>query len=186
MRGPGATFAPRSAWPDMRRIMASVAVAAVASSSGVWRSLGAQARPGTSLGAEERAVLATVQRLFDAMRTKDTAAFRDIFEPNAKLVGMRARQNGEQVVQVLPWDRFASFMASDTRGPWIERAWSPEVRVRGTLGTVWAEYDFHFGETPSHCGVDAVQLLKTPSGWKIVSIADTYEPTGCPKRDPPR
>ena len=140
----------------------------------------------TPADAEERAVLATVQRLFDAMRTKDTAAFRDIFDPNAKLVGMRTRQNGEQVVQVLPWDRFGAMMASDQRAAWTERAWSPEVRIRGTLATVWAEYDFHFGQTPSHCGVDAVQLLKTATGWKIVSIADTYEPTGCPKRDPPR
>ena len=136
--------------------------------------------------AEEAAVLATVQRLFDAMRAKDTAAFRDIFEPNAKLFGIRTRATGEQVVQVLAWDRFGAFMAADQRGPWVERAWSPEVRIRGTLATVWAEYDFHFGSTPSHCGVDAVQLLKTPSGWKIVSIADTYEPTGCPSRDPPR
>jgi len=137
-------------------------------------------------GSEEKSVLATVQRLFDAMRTKDTAAFREIFDVNARLVGMRTRQNGEQVVQVLPWDRFGAMMASDQRAPWTERAWSPEVRIRGTLATVWAEYDFHFGQTPSHCGVDAVQLLKTPAGWKIVSIADTYEPTGCPKRDPPR
>jgi hypothetical protein len=136
--------------------------------------------------AEEMAVLATVQRMFDAMRTKDTAAFREIFEPTARLVGIRTRSNGEQVVQVLPWERFGAMMASDTRGQWMERAWSPEVRIRGTLATVWAEYDFHFGQTPSHCGVDAVQLLKTAAGWKIVSIADTYEATGCPKREPPR
>ena len=140
--------------------------------------------PGSA--AEEKAVLATVQRMFDAMRTKDTAAFREIFAPDAKLVGMRTRQSGEQIIQVLPWERFGAMMAADTRGEWIERAWSPEVRIRGSLATVWAEYDFHFGEKPSHCGVDAVQLLKTPTGWKIVSIADTYEATGCPKREPPR
>ena len=140
----------------------------------------------THSAADEKAVLATVQRMFDAMRTRDTAAFREIFEPNARLVGMRARPNGEQVMQVLPWERFGTMMAADTRGQWIERAWSPEVRIRGTLATVWAEYDFHFGQTPSHCGVDAVQLLKTSVGWKIVSIADTYEASGCPKREPPR
>src|SRR4051812_22708867 len=144
--------------------------------AGVPRASGAQ---GTAEG-ESKAVLATVQRLFDAMRSKDTAAFREIFDPSAKLVGMRTRPDGEQVVQVLPWDRFGAFMVSDQRTPWIERAWSPEVRIRGTLATAWAEYDFHFGQTPSHCGVDAVQLLKTPAGWKIMSIADTYQPTGCP------
>ena len=131
---------------------AVVAVMMALLSAGASRSLAAQATPSN----DEQAVLAAVQRLFDAMRTKDTAAFREIFESNAKLVGMRTRPNGEQVVQVLPWDRFGAFMASDQRAPWIERAWSPEVRIRGTLATVWAEYDFHFGQTPSHCGVDAV------------------------------
>src|SRR5262245_41723755 len=114
MRGPAATSARETGWPDMHRLIVFVAVATLAS-SGLSRPLGAQAATAASLGAEEQAVLATVQRLFDAMRAKDTAAFRDIFEPNAKLVGMRTRQNGEQVVQVLPWDRFASFMASEDR-----------------------------------------------------------------------
>ena len=163
-------------------------VAFIAGASLTPQLTSAQAASTSSTGSrgEEQAVLATVQRLFDAMRTKDTAAFREIFDANAKLVSMRTRQNGEQVVQVLPWDRFGAFVASDQRAPWIERAWSPQVRIRGTLATVWAEYDFHFGQTPSHCGVDAVQLLKTPAGWRIVSIADTYEPSGCPKREPPR
>jgi hypothetical protein len=169
-----------------RCVMVCAALGAAACASPSRPSQTASPRVDAVAASESQAVLATVQRLFDAMRTKDTAAFRDIFEPNAKLVGLRTRQNGEQVVQVLPWDRFGAFMASDTRAAWIERAWSPEVRIRGTLATVWAEYDFHFGQTPSHCGVDAVQLLKTPAGWKIVSIADTYEPSGCPTRPPPR
>src|SRR5688572_1458491 len=74
--------------------------------------------------AEEKAVLATVQRMFDAMRTKDTVAFREIFEPNARLVGMRTRASGEQVIQQLTWERFGSMMASDTRGQWNERAFT--------------------------------------------------------------
>jgi hypothetical protein len=140
---------------------------------------------GHAPSAESQAVLAVVQRMFDAMRTRDTAAFREIFEPGARLVGMRVRPNGETVLQVLPWERFATVMATDPRPQWIERAFNPEVRIRGTLATVWADYDFHFASRFSHCGVDAVQLLKTPAGWKIVSIADTYETTGCPSRPPP-
>ena len=131
------------------------------------------------------AVLAVVQQLFDAMRAKDTAAFRAVFEPGARLTGIRTRPSGEVVLQVLPWEQFAMRALSDTRGEWLERAWSPEVRVRGTLATVWAEYDFHLGGKPTHCGVDAVQLLKTAAGWKIVAIADTYEATGCPQRPAP-
>ena len=66
-----------------------------------------------------------------------------------------------------------------------ERAFRPQVRIRGTLADVWTEYDFHFGQTPSHCGVDSIHLLKISGAWKIVSIADTYEATGCPARRPP-
>ncbi len=136
--------------------------------------------------ADERDAVVTVQKLFDAMRTRDTAAMRALFVPNARLFGMRTRQNGEVVLQSLTADEFASFVARDTRASWIERAFNPEVRVRATLATVWAEYDFHFGTQPSHCGVDAVQLLKTPErGWQIVSIADTFERQGCPSRPAP-
>ena len=133
----------------------------------------------------EREVLATVQRLFDAMRTRDTATMRSLFAPGARLVGVRTRQSGEVVTQSLTADQFADYVARDTRAPWVERAWGPEVRVRGTLATVWAEYDFHFGTQFSHCGVDAVQLLDVPGrGWQIVSIADTFETQGCPSRPP--
>ena len=141
-------------------------------------------RVGPATTDDERAVLAVVDRLFAAMRTKDSAAMRQLFEPGARLVGMRTRPNGETILQAQSWERFAAFNATDKR-EWIERPFNPEVRVRGTLATVWAEYDFHFGSTPSHCGVDAVQLIKTSAGWRIVSIADTYETTGCPSRPAP-
>jgi hypothetical protein len=133
---------------------------------------------------DERAVLAVVDRLFAAMRTKDSAEMRRLFEPRALLFGVRTSPSGETVINATPWERFAAFNASDRR-EWIERTFDPEVRVRGTLATVWTAYDFHFGSTPSHCGVDAFQLIRTPAGWRIVSIADTYETTGCPARPAP-
>jgi hypothetical protein len=135
---------------------------------------------------DERDAIATVQKLFDAMRTRDTAAIRSLFVPNGRLFGMRTRPNGEVVLQSITADEFASFVARDTRALWVERAFNPEVRVRGSLATVWAEYDFHFGTQFSHCGVDAVQLLKVAErGWQIVSIADTFERQGCPSRPAP-
>lgn len=148
----------------------------------------ASARPVTAQApsADDRDVLAVVQRMFDAMRARDTAAMQSTFHPSARLVGMRpGPSGGAPIVQVLPASDFVAFMGRDARGPWIERAWAPQVRVSGTLATVWAEYDFHFGSTFSHCGVDAVQLLRTSAGWKIMSIADTYVRDGCPSRPAP-
>jgi cyclase len=137
-----------------------------------------------SVGDEGR-VLDVVNGLFLAMQRKDTAAMRRLFEPNARLVGMRPAGSGTRL-QALTWDEFARAVASSTRGEWIERAFAPRVRIRGTLADVWTEYDFHFGPAPSHCGVDSIQLLKLSDGWKIVSIADTFEATDCPAREAPR
>jgi hypothetical protein len=164
----------------MRRHWGGIALAATAL---VWARHAAAQGPST---AEEHEVLAVVQRMFDGMRTKDSALMRSAFDPSARLLGMRpGRGGGPPVVQVLTGDAFVNAMFNDRRGPWIERAWEPQVRISGTLATVWADYDFHFGSTFSHCGVDAVQLLKTAAGWKIVSIADTYVKDGCPSRPAP-
>jgi uncharacterized protein (TIGR02246 family) len=129
---------------------------------------------------ESAAVLSAVDSLFHGMRTRDTALVRRVFEPGARLVGMRPRG-----FQGLTVDQFVNFIARDTRGEWLERAFDPEVRIDGTLATVWAAYDFHLAGQPTHCGVDAVQLLKMGASWRIVGLADTYVVEGCPPRPAP-
>ncbi len=133
-------------------------------------------------------VLAVTQRMVVAMERRDTAALAAVFAPGARLVGMRTRA-GDSVpfFQELTVEQFARFVGRDSlRGPWIERLWEPEVRIEGTLASVWARYDFHFGQRFSHCGVDAFHLLKTRDGWRITALADTYQTEGCPRRPVPQ
>ncbi len=133
----------------------------------------------------ERAVLGPVESMFEAMRTRDTALLRSVFEPGARLVGIRTRADGTNLVQTISVDQWVQIVAKDQRSDWTERAFNPVVKIEGTLAQVWAEYDFHFGTTFSHCGIDAVQLLRLNDRWLIVSIADTYQKTGCPTRPQP-
>jgi hypothetical protein len=135
--------------------------------------------------ADETAALAVVQDLFKGMRTKDTALMRTLFEPGARLTGIRTRQDGSTVLQVISADQFISFVARDARPDWTERAFDPKIEIEGTLAQIWAAYDFHFGQTFSHCGVDAVQLLKFNGKWLIVAIADTFQREGCVDRGKP-
>jgi hypothetical protein len=128
--------------------------------------------------AERSRVLAVLDRLLRAMEKRDTALLSSLFVPGARLLGMRPREGGT-VLQVLTLEQFAEFVANDKREPWVERLRHPEVRIDGTLATVWAQYDFSFGTRFSHCGTDAFQLLRTPAGWKILSLADTYRTEGC-------
>ena len=129
---------------------------------------------------ERDAVLAVVQRLWDGMRTRDTALVRSVFDSTALLTRVVTR-DGVARVQVLPISGFIEALgrATDT---WNERMFAPEVRIDGSLATVWTEYDFHLGTQFSHCGVDAFQLLKTSAGWKVVALSDTARREGCAKR----
>jgi len=131
------------------------------------------------------AVLATIEQLFAAMRTRDTAGVRAAFEPGARLVGIRPRADGSTYTQALSVDQFVAFVGRDNRGAWIERTFQPKVFIDGTMATVWAEYDFHLGDRLTNCGTDSVQLLNIGGAWKIVSIADTYRTSGCPDHGPP-
>lgn len=135
--------------------------------------------PVTAQPSDTQAVLATIERMAAGMRSKDSAQMMTAFHPTARLVGMRPAAQGSTRMQVLTAAQFAGFAAHDPRPDWTERFFEVEIRMRGSLATVWARYDFHFGPTFSHCGIDAIQLLKTDQGWQIVSIADTYEATGC-------
>ncbi len=130
----------------------------------------------------ERAVLGPIESMFKAMRTRDTSLLRSVFEPAARLVGIRTLADGTDMVQTISVDQWVQIVAKDQRPGWTERAFNPVIKIEGTLAHVWAEYDFHFGPTFSHCGIDAVQLLRLNERWLIVSIADTYQKTGCPTR----
>jgi hypothetical protein len=129
---------------------------------------------------EREAVLAVVQRLWDGMRTRDTALVRSVFDSSASLTRVATR-SGEARVQVTPVSGFIEALGRANEA-WNERMFAPEVRIDGTLATVWTEYDFHLGSQFSHCGVDAFQLLKTSAGWKIVALSDTARREGCEKR----
>lgn len=136
-----------------------------------------------SPASDEQAVLAVVQRTFDAMKARDTAAFRAVFAPGARLVATFTDREGKPGFREITTDRFAEMIAG-WEAEVVERTFDPEVRIADNLATVWTAYDLHADGKFSHCGVDAFQLARTPDGWKIVAIADTQRREGCPTRPP--
>ncbi len=128
--------------------------------------------------AEEAAVLAVTERLFDAMRSGDSTAARSVFYPEATMASVSLR-DGMPAVQRGTVDRFVQAIGTPHDAVWNEVIWNPEVRIDGDLATAWMDYAFYAGETFSHCGVDAFQLVRTPQGWKIFHLADTRRPEPC-------
>jgi hypothetical protein len=126
---------------------------------------------------ERAAVLATAQKLFTGMRTRDTALITQAFDSTARMVGVS--RDGSRLSLTAP-SRFAGSVAGAPAGNvWNERIFEPEVRIEGDLAQVWTYYTFHLNGKFSHCGVDAFMLRKVGGAWKITQLADTQRKEGC-------
>lgn len=122
------------------------------------------------------AVLATVQKVFDAMRTRDTALLASAFDTTGRLVSIN---RSGAVSLVLPSRFGASFANAPAGNVWNERIYDPDVHIDGNVAQVWAYYTFHLNSTFSHCGIDAFMLVKAGSAWKITQLADSRRTEGC-------
>lgn len=137
------------------------------------------ASPTPALGARERDVVAVVVRLFDAMRARDTATLRTLFEPGARLQSVATRQG----VLTVSEDSLAMFLrAIGTPHPQIfdERIANERVLIDGPYAMAWVDYTFYLGDQKSHCGIDAFQMVQRPSGWRIFGLTDTRRRENCP------
>lgn len=137
-----------------------------------------QPDPNAASAADRDAVIAAVQALFDAMRARDTSAIRAAFTPGAQLVSVRTIPGAPARFQTQP---LAAFVTSVGREPeeLVERMWDPRVEVAGDIASLWAPYEFRIGANFSHCGHDAVHLVRTAEGWKIAGITYTVITTSC-------
>lgn len=125
---------------------------------------------------DEKDVLATVQKTFDGMAANDAVKILATMTADARLYGVR---NGAPYA--MPAEQWANRIAS-IKSQLIERfTKAPTVSIHGEIANVWGEYEFLRDGKFGHCGVDSFNLLKTAEGWKVATILDTEETTGCPK-----
>ena len=132
-----------------------------------------------ALSGDPAEVLAVIDRLFDGMRARDGAMVRSAFHPDARMFTTRVTDDGIPEANPSSVDAFVE--AVDGGGdPWDEPYFDPVVQVDGALAQVWIFYRFYAGTTFSHCGHNAIQLLRHPDrGWEIVHLVDTRRTTDC-------
>ena len=117
----------------------------------------------------------TLRGLFDAMRSADTAHTRAVFLDGARVIPI-SNESSDATVGGLTVDAFVGFVAKTASSPWLEVMHNTDVRVSGGVALAWFDYDVHRGAAFSHCGVNAVTLRRTTSGWRIVTMAFTNAP----------
>src|SRR5215203_4280285 len=128
-------------------------------------------------GDDKAAVVATVQKFFDTMASRDVEGARGVLMADGRMFSLRD-QNGQPAARATAVEDYLKSLGErkqDSR----ERMWNPEVRVHGGIASLWTPYDFWIDGKFSHCGIDNFDLLKTADGWKIASVTYTIERAGC-------
>ena len=128
---------------------------------------------------DEIAVKAVVNRLFVGIRKSDTALIRSAFSVNSILQTVIKNSEGKVSVISEPLDSFLAAISKPHTQAYDERITFDVLRIGGDLAMVWAPYKFYVGNTFSHCGVDAFQLVKINNEWKIQYLIDTRRREGC-------
>jgi hypothetical protein len=142
----------------------------------------APAAPATTPAADRAEVLGVVKKLFDAMRAGDSSAARAVFHPQAQLSSTLVGRDGTPQVRIDSLPSFLKSLGTPHAEVWDERTSGEIVHLDGPLAVVWTRYAFYAGTKFSHCGVDAFQMARTAAGWRIVSLIDTRQRTGCPEQ----
>jgi hypothetical protein len=134
-------------------------------------------------GADEQAVRAVVQRMFDGMRAADSAAVRAVFAPGARFASARPPRGAPPGSLVtIAYDSVDGWIRAiaNSNRRWDEQIYDVQVRVDGEMALVWAPYTFYLDKAVRHCGIDAFALLKDASGWKVTQLSDTQRRENCP------
>lgn len=159
---------------DLRRLLSRTMLALACAVSLATAPAAAQTAP--SADPEIRAV---IDRLFDGMRQGDSTAVRAVFHPEARMLTTVAR-DGSVVLQEGSLDEFVRAVGTPHDEMWDERIGTVEIRLDDPLATAWVPYRFYLGETFSHCGVNAFQLMRGDDGWQVIQITDTRR-RDCPE-----
>jgi hypothetical protein len=122
-------------------------------------------------------VLTVVRQLFDGMRASDSAMVRSTMSSIIRFAEVNDRAAPPRIEADSVNDWLSAVARSNHR--WDEQIYDVQMRIDGNLAQVWAPYTFYLDKKVSHCGVDALQLLKDSGGWKITQLADTRRRDNC-------
>lgn len=126
---------------------------------------------------EENLVKASINSLFDGMKTSDSAKINKAFSKTAVL--QTITKNGEVKSENIK--DFALSISQAQKASLDERITFSKILIDGNLASVWTPYEFYYQGKFSHCGVNSFQLVKFNNEWKIQYIIDTRRRDNCKK-----
>lgn len=122
--------------------------------------------------------LASVEQMFEGMRTANPAMVREVFASDARFAVIDSR-GGTPSIASQSVDGWISAIG-DSGGQWDEQVYDLDVRVDGDMASIWAPYTFYLNGAVRHCGINSIELLRDREGWKVTQLSDTRRTENCP------
>ncbi|PAW92019.1 hypothetical protein CKK33_00315 [Mucilaginibacter sp. MD40] len=123
----------------------------------------------------------TINTLFEGMRKGDSTMLRSVFHKDMVLQSVANKKDGSTVLITEKAGDFVKQVGAPHKEVYDERITWGDIKIDGSLASVWTPYKFYLGTQFSHCGVNFFQLMKTVQGWKIIYIVDTRRKDNCPE-----
>lgn len=132
---------------------------------------------------DHEAILELMDQAFHAVGSGDPDDMRAIHLAEGTSISFRQHPDGAPGELLMRMNTNEGLLMADAGNDdvYLER-WTgdPTVMIRGPIAVVWGEYEFWINGAFSHCGVDAVDLVKIDGHWKIANWMWTVEKDGCP------
>jgi hypothetical protein len=129
---------------------------------------------------ERAAILEVAEKVFAAVNTQNPDDWRALQLPQGTTLSFRPHASGEQEMRMASNEEFIAGLQKnehDYREFWTAE---PTVLIRGPIAVVWGAYEFTIDGKFSHCGIDAIDMVKLEGEWKVANIMWTVEKDNCP------
>ncbi|WP_017664991.1 DUF4440 domain-containing protein [Porphyrobacter sp. AAP82] len=124
---------------------------------------------------EEAGVIAAADAFFAALRSEDRTALAQQMLPEGMIfVHSRMTPEPPRIDAIPVADHLARWAKGTRKVDEVMRY--DTVRVDGDMALVWGPYRFISDGQTSHCGINALSLVKTEGGaWKVANTSFTME-----------
>ena len=132
---------------------------------------------------DQAEILELMERAFYAVGSGNPDDMRAVQLAEGTSISFRQHPDGNPGELLMRMATNEGLLANDSGSDdkLVER-WTgdPTVMIRGPIAIVWGEYEFWVNGNFSHCGVDAVNLVKADGNWKIANWMWTVDKDDCP------
>lgn len=120
-----------------------------------------------------------INDLLKAMKTSDSIMINTIFTEDVTLKSTFTTKDGQTMIHQGNVKEFIDAVSKPKTDIWDERISNLTILVDDNLALAWMNYSFFLNDKFSHCGVNAIELVKFDNGWRITNLTDTRRKESC-------